>query len=222
MLTRGAFELTGVGQIVDELGNGDDLVGLLRHAALRQHQSGGGSVGAERMQGLGALALIVRAPRGLAVDGDEVGTVRPHLGHPALEATLEQDRIDPVEQDAQPALAGDAVVEGREAAQELQVMPAPGGDVVEVVAGGDGAADHQQQDLAQRIHHPPGLARVLELGKVLQQQRQAISRRFLEDRDSGHLRSPSESPRQGITSRRATQTTPLTRVPSRDGSRTAG
>lgn len=35
---EGALELTGVGQIVEQLGNGGDLVGLLRHAALRQHQ----------------------------------------------------------------------------------------------------------------------------------------------------------------------------------------
>jgi hypothetical protein len=157
------------------------------------------------MQGLGALALVVRAPRGLAVDGDEVGAVRPHLGHPALEAALEQDRVDPVEQDAQPPLARNAVVEGREPAQEIQVMPAPGGDVVEVVAGRDRGAHHQQQHLAQRVHHPPRLTGVLQLGKALQQQRQAVPRRAFQDRNSGHLRSPGESLRQRITPRRSTQ-----------------
>ena len=100
------------------------------------------------------------------------------------------------------------MMEGREPAQEIEVMAAPGGDVVEVVAGRNRGAHHQQQDLAQRIHHPPGLARVLKLGKMLQQQRQAIPRRFLQDHDSGHLRSPSESLRQGITLRVSTQTKP--------------
>ena len=69
-------------------------------------------------------------------------------------------------------------------------MPAPGGDVVEVVAGRDRGAHHQQQHLAQRIHHPPGLARVLKLGKVLQKQRQAVPRRVIQDRDSGHRALP--------------------------------
>ena len=52
---------------------------------LRQGQTGVGRVGAERMQRLQALAFIVGAPRGLAVDGDEVVTIGPQRCDPALE-----------------------------------------------------------------------------------------------------------------------------------------
>ena len=112
MLTS-PLELATLGQIVEELGNGGDLVGFLRHASLRQNQTGGGGVSAERVQRLGALPAIVGAPGRLAVDGDEFRPVRPRRRHPTLEAALEQDGIDPVEKNAQPALAGYAVGEGR-------------------------------------------------------------------------------------------------------------
>ncbi len=118
------------------------------------------------------------APGGLAVDGDELGPIRPHRGHPALEAALEQERIDPVDEDAQPPLAGNAVVKRRKPAQEIEMMLAPRHDELEVVAGRNRRAHHQQQDFAQRIKHPPRLALVLELGKVLQQQGQTVPRKF--------------------------------------------
>jgi len=47
-------------------------------------------------------------PRRLAVNGDELGPIRPSRRHPAFQAALEEARINPIEQDAQPALAGNA------------------------------------------------------------------------------------------------------------------
>ena len=72
-----AGELPVLGKVVEQLGDGGDLVGFLRNRELRQGQTGVGSVGAERMQRLQALAFIVGAPRGLPVDGDEVVTIGP-------------------------------------------------------------------------------------------------------------------------------------------------
>lgn len=46
---------------------------------------------------------------------------------------------------------------------------APSGDVVVIVAVGDGAADHEQQDLRQRVRHLPRLARILDYGEMVQQ-----------------------------------------------------
>jgi len=86
------------------------------------------------VQGSEPFALVVGAPRCLAVDGDEVVPVRPQRRDPAVEAAAEQHRVDPVDQGAQPALAGDAVMELREAPQEIEMVLAPGGDVVEIVA----------------------------------------------------------------------------------------
>src|SRR5262249_24913058 len=75
---------------------------------------------------------------------------------------------------AQPAGARHAVMEVTEAAQEIEVALAPKDDLVEVVAGGDGGAGHQEQDLLERVGDAPALALVVQLGKVLEQDRQSV------------------------------------------------
>ena len=50
---------------------------------------------------------------------------------------------------------------------------APGGDVVVVVAVGQGGADHQQQHLRQRVADPAHVARILDRGEVVEQNREA-------------------------------------------------
>lgn len=57
-------------------------------------------------------------------------------------------------------------MEVRRLLQQVEMVVSPGGDVVEIVARGDGGAGHQQQHLRQRIHHPPWFALVVELGKA--------------------------------------------------------
>ena len=65
------------------------------------------------------------------------------FGHSAAIQLLkqpEQDRIDPIEQGPEPALAGNAVMIVREMPQEDEMVFAPGDNVVEIVAGGDRGA----------------------------------------------------------------------------------
>ena len=126
------------------------------------------------MEGFEPLALVVGASGGLAVDGDDVVPSRPHGGDEGLKAARKQRRIDPVHQIAQPAGARHAVMEVAEAAQEIEVVLAPKHDLVEVVAGGNCGAGHQQQDLLERVGHAPALALVVQLGKVLEQDRQSV------------------------------------------------
>jgi putative transposase len=95
------------------------------------------------------------------------------LTHPVGEGGGEQRRVDPVHQDGQPALARDAILVRQVAAEEAEMRRAPGGDVLVVVAVGDGAADHQQQDLGQRMQNPPHVTRVLHLGEVVEQRVEA-------------------------------------------------
>jgi hypothetical protein len=83
--------------------------------------------------------------RRLAVDGDEIVPPRPQRRDPALEAAAKQGRIDPVHEAPQPALAWNAVMEVRKLPQKMQVMLAPGNDIVEVVTRGDAGAGHKQQ-----------------------------------------------------------------------------
>jgi hypothetical protein len=156
--------------VIEQIRDGGDFVGLFRHAPLRQRQPCRCRVGAERVQRLEPLAVVVGAARRLAVEGDELVPPRPLRCHPALEAAPEQDRIDPIDESAQPAFAGNAVVECREPPQGVEMMLAPGDDVVEIVAGRDGRAGHQQQHLLEWIHHPPGLAVVVQFGEMLQKQ----------------------------------------------------
>ena len=56
-----ALELAGFGQVVEELGNSGDFIGLLGHAELAQHQSGIARVRTQRMQRFQSLALVVGA-----------------------------------------------------------------------------------------------------------------------------------------------------------------
>jgi hypothetical protein len=45
--------------------------------------------------------------------------------------------------------------------------------MVVVIAVGDGATDHQQQNLAQRVEDATNIAWVLDPGKMIQQESQA-------------------------------------------------
>ena len=90
------FELPGCGQLIENVRNGGDLVGLFRHAELRQDQPGVGGVGAERVQGFKPLAAIMGAARGLAVDGDE-GRAGPATALPPSSGS--SDRTGPDQPD---------------------------------------------------------------------------------------------------------------------------
>jgi hypothetical protein len=97
------------------------------------------------------------------------------------------------------------MMEVRELSQKSQMMLAPGDDIVEVIAGRDRGAGHQQQDLLEGIHNAPGLAVVLELGKVLQKQTKTRTRDLsVEDRvhDGAPPRIKSA---HGITTASSTQ-----------------
>jgi hypothetical protein len=64
-----SFKLVGFGELIEQIGDGGDLVGFLGNAGLRQDQPSGGGVGAQRVQGLEALALVMGSARRFAVDG---------------------------------------------------------------------------------------------------------------------------------------------------------
>ena len=127
--------------------DGGELARLVGHRLLGEHQAGGGGEGGDEVQRARARAPVVAAARGLAVDRDETGLLRPALAHPGGEGGGEERGVDPVHQDGEPALAGHAVRVGQVPAEEIEMRRAPGGDVLVVVAVGDGAADDEQQHL---------------------------------------------------------------------------
>jgi len=117
-----AFELLGLGEVVEQIWDRGDLVGLFRNRELSQGQAGVGGVGAERMQGFETLATVVGAPRRLAVDGDEVVAIRPERGDPAFETAAEENGVDAVDEGSQPALAGNAEVKLRKTPQKTEMV----------------------------------------------------------------------------------------------------
>src|ERR1700737_3517962 len=94
----------------------------------------------------------------------------------------------------QPALAWNAVMKLREMPQEGEMVFAPGDDVIEIVAGGDRGTGHQQQDLLERIHNAPGLAVILELGKMPQKPGKTRTRDLLVE-DLVHDGAPANQER---------------------------
>ena len=153
--------------------DGGEFVGFVGHRLLTQHQAGGGGEGRDQVDRRRARGAVMRAAGGLAVDGDEVGAVGPGGAHPGGEGGGEQGGVDAVHQDGQPASARDAEPVGQMPTQEGQMRLAPGGDVIVVVAVGDGAANHQQQDLGQRMGDAADIARVGDGGEVIQQDSEA-------------------------------------------------
>lgn len=117
------------------------------------------------------LGAIMTATRGLPIDGDELGSLRPGLAHPASEGRREQRRIDAVHEQGEPASARHAVLIRQIAAQEADVGLAPRCNSVEVIAIGHGGADDEQQHLAKRMRDAPGLARVVN-------DREMVEKRF--------------------------------------------
>src|SRR6516225_5659788 len=89
-------------------------------------------------------------------------------------------------------------------AQEIEVVLAPKDDLVEVVAGGDRGAGHQEQDLLERVGDAPALALVVQLGEMLEQDRQSVGgeRHLHRLVHRGLLES---GPPDGITSRASIQ-----------------
>ena len=85
--------------------------------------------------------------------------------------------------------------------QKIEMMLAPQDDVVEIVAGGDGGAGHQQQHLMQGIHDPVRLPVVRKLGKTLDEKRQTrpgklvVQRTKIENLHDGapRIKAPAES-----------------------------
>ena len=73
------------GQHVEQLGDGEDLVGLVRHLDLPQHQPLARGEGRDHVDGCVA-ALLSRSTRGLAVDGDHPFRNPDQRRHPGDEA----------------------------------------------------------------------------------------------------------------------------------------
>jgi len=116
------------------------------------------------------LAPVVRPLRGLAVDRHHVAGEFPvpQGVDPGGEAHLEQIGIQGVEHVAEGIVRGNAPIVRQEPAQEGQPLHAPEPDLDEILHARQDRAQGQQQDLRQRIDHPPALARIRQRGKMVE------------------------------------------------------
>ena len=129
-----SFKLIGFSQVIEERRDGRDFIGLFGHAALPQDQPGIARIGAQRVQRFEPFARIVGAPRSLAVDGNQIVPVGSKAPQSSFRNRSEQDRVDAVDQCSQPAHAWDT--KRRESSQKIQMMLAPGDDVIEIIPRG--------------------------------------------------------------------------------------
>ena len=147
------------------------------------------------MQRSPSLGPIVAAAHGLAVDGDHVERLGPAGKDPVHEARGEQDRVDPVHHDVEPASGRDPPFERQEPPQEIEMSISPIGDGVEAVALGDRGADAHKQNLVQLVRHALRAPLVLDPGKMVQQKPQP--------------RGSSEFVRRGVHGQAPNQGTPM-------------
>ena len=153
---------------LQQLGDGGDLVGFLRHLGLAEHQALPARPGRDHVDRRLGPALLIGAPQRLAVDGDDVGAELGERADPGDEAALELLGIERREQVAQLVVRRRAVLERPEAAQKLKLLLAELGDLHPALGGGQHGHQAQQQHLVERIPHLAGLARVFEGLEMLQ------------------------------------------------------
>ncbi len=162
---------------VQERRNGDDLVGFLRHLDLPEHETLARGEGRDHVdRRLGAL-LLVRAARRLAVDGDDVGGRLGQRRHPGNEAALERLRVERGEDIAELVMRGRAVLEGPEAAQEVDLRLAKERNFGERLGAGENGEQAQQQDFIERINHFALLPAIRHVLEILQKNRGLGQRR---------------------------------------------
>ena len=154
--------------------DGGDLVGLGRACLLAKHQALAAGPGRDHVERTAVFAAIVRPSRGLAVDrhylgGSRGSDRRPQAFDPGGEALREQPAIHGVDDIVQRVVARNASLEGQQATKKTLMHLPPAPDLNEILRPGQGAAQHQQKNLWQRKQNLPGLPRVLQRRKVLDQ-----------------------------------------------------
>jgi len=165
-------ERAGERQAFQKERNGCDLIGLGLTCLLPEYEALAAGPCRDQMQRPTVLAAVVSAPRGLAVDGDDLGRGGGRSGlaqvfDPGGEALSEQHAVDGVDDIVEGVMTGNACLEGQQAAEELMMHLAPAPDLHEIFCPRQCAAQHDQQDLRQGKQNLPRLTRVMQRGEVV-------------------------------------------------------
>ena len=141
---------------VEQRGDGGDLIGLRAGLGLGGHEPLARGEGRDQVESIMA-PLATAAPRGLAVDGDQLGRRAGERGDPGHEAPLEGLGVQRGEEVARMVVRGGTLGEGAQAAQKRQLARTEPGDVGEAPGPRQNGEKRQQQNLIQRTSHFPCL-----------------------------------------------------------------
>ena len=159
---HGAFD----GQHVQELRDGDNLVGLVGHLHLTQHHALTGGEGRDHMDRVFCHAL--GAAQGLAIDSHRPFGDPDQGRHPRHEATLECLGVESGQNITEVVMGWRARREGAKLAQQNKLLVAEAGDVGDRLGPGQDRQKAKQQHFGQGVHHLallPGIRQITEILK---------------------------------------------------------
>ncbi len=119
------------------------------------------------MQRLASLGTRMAAPRGLAIDGDDLGIAVAQGLDPACEASLEEVGIERVDHVVERVVRRDAALVGQETAQKVEALLTPQLRLDEIVHAAQRRAQHHKQDFRQRVGDTPTLAGIRQRRKMI-------------------------------------------------------
>jgi len=145
-----------------------DLVGLVGNFLLTKHKALTGAEGRDHMNGPLSPGLPVAAAQGLAVDGDDVSGKSAQRRNPVDETALESLGVEHGKDVAKLIMGRRAVLERREAAQEIPPLFTEFGNLHPAVRTAKDCDQRQKQHFGKRIENLYNLSRIrqiLEMGK---------------------------------------------------------
>jgi len=190
---HGAFD----GQHVQKLGDGDDLIGLVGHLHLTQHQALAGGEGRDHVDGVFGHAF--GAAHGLAVDGHHPFGDPDQGGHPGHEATLERLGVERGQDVAQVIVGRRARCKGAKPSQQSELLVAEAGDVGDRLCPSQQRQKAKQQHLVQGIQHRPRLPRVRQIVEIAQKDNR-LSERLTIGSNASHRKHPLANQRTSTDS----------------------
>ena len=161
----GAFDV----HHLEQLGNGDDLVGLFGDLDLSEHQALTRGEGRDHVDCCFSAFLMVRSAQRLAIDRDHIRRNAGQRGNPADEAALEMLGVERGEDVAEVVVRGRSFAKRPKPAQEGELLAPEARDIDECLRPGQHRQQAQQQHLVERIHHLAALASIRQIFKILQE-----------------------------------------------------
>ncbi len=155
-------------QHVEKLRDCHDLIGLLRHFDLTEHEALARGEGGNLMDGGLRALLVAGSAHGLAIDCDHPRGNSRHRGHPGDEAALECIGVQGGEDVAEVIMGRRAILERAETAQQSELPGAEEGDLGEAFRAGQYGQQTQKQHLVERIGHLAALAWVRQVSEMTQ------------------------------------------------------